>query len=172
MVEEEVGEEALGQVGEGLRQPLAGERRLARVLEHDGVAGDQRRDDGVDRGQERVVPGRDDEDEAERLAGEDAAEAVAVLDHLRRQRALGDPGHVGGALAHAAHLAAVADRAAHLPGELGDEVGVDPVEPGDALLDERDPLGERAGGPGLLRGARGGELARGRSSAGSTGRVA
>ena len=66
-------------------------------------------------------------------------------------------GHVGGALAHAAHLAAVAHRAAHLPGELGDDVGVDAVEPGDALAHQLDPLGERARGPGLLRRARRGE---------------
>ena len=70
VVEEDVGEQPLRQVREGLRQPLAGERGLARVLQHHRVAGDQRRDDGVDRGQERVVPGRDDEDDAERLAGQ------------------------------------------------------------------------------------------------------
>ena len=158
VVEEDVGEEPLGQVREGLRQPLAGERRLAGVLQHHRVAGDQRRDDGVDRGQERVVPGRDRR--RRRPSGSRAryaAELVAVLDHLRRQRPLGDPGHVGGALAHAAHLAAVADRPAHLPGELGDEVGVDPVEPRHALADQLDPLGERPRRPGLLRGARRGE---------------
>ena len=53
MVEEDVGEDPLGQVRERLRQPLAGQRRLARVLQHHRVAGDQRRHDGVDRGQER-----------------------------------------------------------------------------------------------------------------------
>ena len=157
VVEEEVAEEALGQVREGLRQPLAGQRGLAGMLQHHGVAGDQRRHDGVDRGQERVVPGGDDEDQAERLARQGAAEAVAVLDHHRGQRGFGDPGHVGGALAHAAHLAAVADRPAHLPGELGDEIGVDPVEPRHALADQLDPLGERPRRPALLRGARGGE---------------
>ena len=63
-------------------EPLADEQRLRGVLEEDRIAGEKRRDDGVDRGEVGVVPRRDDHDEAERLARDIAAEAGL----LRRAR--------------------------------------------------------------------------------------
>ncbi len=44
--------------------PFSDERRLLRVLEHDRIARDERRHQGVDRGQPRVVPWRDYENDA------------------------------------------------------------------------------------------------------------
>ena len=46
-------------------EAFGAERRLVRVLEDHRVAGDQRRDDRVDRGEIRIVPRRDDEDDAD-----------------------------------------------------------------------------------------------------------
>ena len=43
---------------------------------------------------------------------------------MRRERFLGDAGHIAGAFLQPALLGAVADRPAHLPGELGDDVVV------------------------------------------------
>jgi ParB family chromosome partitioning protein len=65
-------------------RPEAGERRLRVGLEHDAVAGDQRREGVADAERERVVPRRDDADHAARAVvhpggGED------------RQGALGPP---------------------------------------------------------------------------------
>jgi hypothetical protein len=98
--------------------------------------------DGVCRGQVRIVPRRDDEDDALRLALDPAVEAVGALGNRGRQRLRGDGGRVGSAPFHAAELAAVADGAAHLPGELlheavpgvgeGRNAGHDP---GDALVE-------------------------------------
>ena len=77
-------EEAVGKAGrQGLGEPLAGESS-GRVLEHDGVARDQRRDDGVDRREKGIVPGRDDQHEAERLAGDKRRKPVAVLENPGR----------------------------------------------------------------------------------------
>ncbi len=153
--QDQVRENALRQVREGLRQPLAGEQRLARMLQHDRIAGDQRRDDRVDRSQKRIVPRRNDEDDPERLARDRTPEPLAVLDPLRRQRLVRDRGHVVGPLAHPAHLAAIANRPTHLPREFGDDVGVELAETLDALAHERDAPVERAARPVLLRGARG-----------------
>ena len=115
-------EEPVRQPG-GLRclfHPLGAERRLVRVLEDDRVAGHQRRHDSVDGGEVGIVPGRDHEHDAERLAADEAAEARLRLrlEIGERPRRGGD--HVARPLLEAAHLARrVADRAAHLPGDLG-----------------------------------------------------
>ena len=71
-------EQTLGQTGplERLGEALTDEQRLRRMLEDDGVAGDQRRHDGVDGGEIGIVPRRDDDHHAERLARDIAPEAV------------------------------------------------------------------------------------------------
>ncbi len=94
-----------------------------------------------------IVPRRDDEHHAERLAQDAAFEARAVLHHQRRQRALGDVGHVGGALADAAVFAAVADRPAHHPGELRHHLVGHFAQPVDAGAHQFDPLGQWPRGP-------------------------
>ena len=53
---------------ERLGEALADEQRLRGMLEDHRVAGHQRRHDGVDRGEIGIVPRRDDEHDAERLA--------------------------------------------------------------------------------------------------------
>ncbi len=79
-------EHALGQPGrlERLREALGAQRRLRRVLEKHRVAREQGRDQGVHRRQVGVVPGRDHEDHAERLAADEAVEARLGVGHARR----------------------------------------------------------------------------------------
>ena len=70
-------EHAVGQAG-GLERfgvALGDERRLLRHLEDHGVAGEQRGHHRVHRGEPRIVPRRDDEHDAERLAADEALEA-------------------------------------------------------------------------------------------------
>jgi hypothetical protein len=105
----------------------------------------------VDGGQVGIVPGRDDHDHAQRLAPDHAAEGVAILDHHWRQRFASDIGHVVGAFLDPADLAAIADRAAHLPGNLGHDLVVQGAQPGDPGADQRDPLGQWPRRPVLLR---------------------
>jgi hypothetical protein len=120
---------------ERLGQPFAHEDRLARVLQHHGIPGDQRRDDGVDRGEVGVIPRRDDEDEAVGFALDAAVEAVRAFGDHGGEGVLGDPRHVGGALVHAAEFAAEAGGAAHLPGEFLDDARLLVAERGDARGD-------------------------------------
>ena len=79
VAEHEVLEEPLRQAGlVGRRlKALADEKRLRGVLQEHGVAGHQRREDRVAGGEVRIVPRRDDEHDAERLALHVAAEARA-----------------------------------------------------------------------------------------------
>jgi hypothetical protein len=107
--------------------------------------------DRIDRGHVGVVPRRDHEDDAMRLAQDPPLEGGAGLDDERRQRLPRDRGHVVRALVEAPELAAVLHRPAHLPGELGHDLLAHRVEPRDAREHERDALLERAPGPGLLR---------------------
>ena len=66
-------EHRLGQaaVGEHLRHQQRGERRDLRRLEHHRVAGRERRDAVAERVRQRVVPGADHADDAERLVADD-----------------------------------------------------------------------------------------------------
>ena len=131
---------------EGLLETLADEQGLRRMFENHGVACHQGGHDRVDCGEIGIVPGRDDEHEAERLARHEAAELIlgAGFDESERLR---DRDHMAGPLLEAAQLAcAVADRTAHLPSELGHDLvahgkhGVDgrEAEPG-SLGDRRPP---------------------------------
>ncbi|MCY1239334.1 hypothetical protein D9M72_521250 [compost metagenome] len=133
MVEEDVLEDVGGNAGldEGAHHALADEDRLTCMFDDDGVAGHQRRGDRVDRGHVRIVPRRDDEDDAMRLARDAALEAVALLDHQRLQRSGGDRGDIVRALVEAFELAAVAHRPAHLPGKLRHHLVDHFIEAGD-----------------------------------------
>ena len=103
---------------EAVGEMLGDQRGLARMLHHHRIAGKDRRQHGVERRHVGKVPGRQVEDDAERLAADVALEAflrpdIDVGEHLRRDR-----DHVARALLEAPHLARpVADRPAHLPGE-------------------------------------------------------
>ena len=87
-VEDAGREELRGDLG---HQQRRGGRRVAR-LEHDRVAGGERRADLPRRHQQRVVPGRDLADDADRLAADERRHAAHVLagraavEHARRAR--------------------------------------------------------------------------------------
>ena len=120
MRQDEIGEQTFRQAGtpERLGDALADKQRLRRVLQDDGVAGKKSGNDGVDRCEIRVVPRRDDHDDADRLARDIAAEAILRRRGVRLERLFGQDHHGADALLDAALLAAIADRPAHLPGEL------------------------------------------------------
>ena len=158
VAEIQVLEQALRQAGPVHRhlEALAGQHRLRRVLEQHRIAGHQRRHDGVDGGEIGIVPGRDDEHEADRLALDHAAEArLLVVGWDRLQALLRNRDHVARPLLDPAELAAVAHRAAHLLGDLGHHLlvhGEQRIEEGGDL---RSALGNRGVTPCLLRLARG-----------------
>ena len=153
VVQDDVLEHILGHACrmEGLGQTFAHQQGLAGVLQHHGIPRDQGGDQGVDRGQIGIVPGRDDEDDTHGFAGEVAAELVAVLDHFGRKRLGGDAGHIVGAGVHPAKLATIAGGAAHLPGDLFHHDIGHGVQLGNARFHQGDTLLQRAGGPGFLR---------------------
>ena len=111
-------------LGEGGREMFRDQRRLARMLHDDGVAGEDRRQHGVERRHIGIVPGRQVEADAERLAADIPLEILLRPDIDVGEGGGRDVDHVARALLEAAHLAmAVADRPAHLPGEqFGDTV--------------------------------------------------
>ncbi len=151
---------AFGQAGRGeaLGEALGDERRLARMLEDHGIAGEDRGHQGVHRRQERVVPRRDHEHDAERLLPDETREALArarlhVGETIRRQRH-----HRLGALAHALHFRRrVAHRPAHLARELCADLLLPRQHRGDEAAADRDAARERHGAPRALGLTRGGE---------------
>ena len=89
---------------ERLLEPLGHQQRRGRMLQHHRVARHQRRDDRVDGGEIGIVPRRDREDHAERVAPDVAHEAVLGAGIDVGQRLLGDADHVAGALLEPAQL--------------------------------------------------------------------
>ena len=109
--------------------------------------------DGVDRGEIGIVPRRDHHHDADRLARDIAAEARLLRRVIRLERLLGERHHGADALLDAALLAAIADRPAHLPGELHGDVVVhreQRIEKGEHVARA---LGDRNGPPFGQRGA-------------------
>ncbi len=147
-------EHALGQprLAKALRETLGAERRLGGVLEHHGIAGHDRRNDAVHGDQVGIVPGRDRQDDAERLAADEAREALARSSLDVRQRFRGDVDHVACPLQRAAHLAGrKPDRPAHLPGQFQRD-GVAPcLEFLAELAADRRPGGQARHAPRPLR---------------------
>ena len=92
MRQHEIMEQAFGQacLPERLGDALADEKRLRRMLQDHGIAGHERRHDRVDRGEIRIVPRRDDHDDAERLAGDIAPEARLLRRVVRLKRLLSE----------------------------------------------------------------------------------
>ncbi len=100
-------------------EAIADQDRLRRVLEQHRIARHQRRDDRIHRGQIRIIPRRDGEHDAERLAPHIAPETLLGRRLNRRQRTFGDGHHIAGAFLEAAHFgAAVFHWPAHLPGKF------------------------------------------------------
>ena len=107
------------------RPALADQWRLARRLQHHAVARDDRGHDGIHGAQERIVPRRQDEHDAEGIAADEPLNALLGVELDVGQCGGGDRHHVSRPfLEAAANLErAVRDRAAHLPCELlGDRV--------------------------------------------------
>ena len=114
-------ERALGQPGgsEAFGESLRGERRLRGMLQHHHVAGHECRDHAVHRDEERVVPGGNSEDHAQRFAPHEAPEVVLGIGIHVAERLRRDGDHVPRALERAAYLVGRVTRGpAHLPGEL------------------------------------------------------
>ena len=122
-VEHALGQDLVRELGEAQR----GQRRRLGRLEHDRVAGGERGTDLPDRHQQRVVPGRDLADDADRLAPDHRRVALEVLARrlaLHAARGAGEEAQVvdgGGQLVGL-------DRGERLAGvarlELGEFVGV------------------------------------------------
>ena len=93
-------EHARGQPARGARlaDPLGAKRGLRRVLQDHRVARHQCRHDGIHRGQIGIVPGRDDERDAERHLADESGEARLVADVDVGKRRLRHSDHVAGAL--------------------------------------------------------------------------
>ena len=139
-------EHALRQSGvlERLGEALRAQRRLIRVLQHHGVAGHERGHHRVHRGEIGVVPRRQHQHHAERLAADEAAEAVLRPGIEVRQCLRCDRHHVARTLLEAAHLAGrLADRPAHLPGDLLGDLLLACDECVDEARHDRGALGER-----------------------------
>ncbi len=135
---------------------------LGRVFEDHRVARHERRSDRVDRGHVGIVPRGHDQDDAHRLALDHPFERAAVFDEIGLERVFGDRGHVEGALVEATEFAAIADRAAHLVGQLVGHAVDRLADIVVCLEHEIDALLHRTRGPILLCGAGAGGGGKGR----------
>ena len=137
-----------------LLESLADQKRLRRVLQQHGVAGEERGDDGIERRQIGVVPRRDHQHHARRRALDHAAEAGLLRRDIGFQRFVGEFDQRFGALDEAAHFAAVTHRAPHLERKLWNDIVVHPLHGGDEIGHLRLAVGERDRRPFALRAAR------------------
>jgi hypothetical protein len=144
---DEIGRPARG--GERAREVVAAQGAPRRVLHDHGVAGENRGDDGVHRREERVVPRREIEHDAQRRLHDAALEAVLGRERDVLEGGLGDRHHVPRATGHPRHLApGLAQRLAHHARDVrGDGVDVF-LHPRRGALADRDALGDRAGAEG------------------------
>ena len=140
---------------ERVRKALRAQRRLIRVLQHHRVAGHDRGHHRVHRGEIGVVPRRQHQYHTERLAANEAAEALLRACIEVGQCLRCDRHHVACTLFEAAHLAGrLADRPAHLPGDLLGDLLLAADERSYKARDDRGTLGERHVLPFRLRRAR------------------
>ena len=109
---------------ECLLETLAREDGLRCCFQDDGVAGNQRGHDRVDGRQVRIIPGRNDEHQPERIALDIALETGFRLGNDRGQRLLGDVGHVRHAFSERIEFAAISHGAAHLQRQLARDLRV------------------------------------------------
>ena len=104
---------------EGVGEVAAAERRQPGVLDQHGVAREQRRHDHVDGDQERIVPGRDVEHDAQRLAADEPVESRLGREGLVGERRLRQPAHRLGAVDHRVDLVPrLLEGLPHLPGDV------------------------------------------------------
>ena len=92
-------------VREALGEALRGEGSLGGMFEQNRVARHDRRHDAVDGDQKGIVPGRDREHHAVRLAADETAQAGRLTAIDVRKGIGGGTDHVTGSLYGAAHLA-------------------------------------------------------------------
>ncbi|MNL00476.1 hypothetical protein D3C87_1209100 [compost metagenome] len=126
MVEQQILEQPFGQIGaaHGFGETLAHQQRLRSMFEDHAVAGHQRRDDRVDRGQVGVIPRRDYQHRAQRFTFDLPSKAGDGRGFKCGQRVMRNTDHVPRPLFETAQLArAIAHRAAHLPGQFRDDFG-------------------------------------------------
>ena len=122
------------------------------MLEHDGVAGHQRGNDGVDRGEIRVVPRRHDEHDAERFVPDEAREAFLLPDIDVGERGIGGRDHMARAFLDTGDLAGrMRDGTAHLPAELAGDLGLFRNEGIDRAAEQGGALTQRRPFPCCLR---------------------
>ena len=104
---------------ERLLKTVADQQRLRGMFQQHRVAGHQCGHDGIDGCEIGIVPWGDGQHQTKRLALDSAAEAFFRRWRHVGERFFGDGDHVARAFGETAHFAAaVADRAAHLPGEF------------------------------------------------------
>ncbi len=139
---------------EGAHHALTNQQCLSRMLDDDRIASHQRRSDRVDCRHVGVVPRRDDEDDAMRLALYAARKGGAPLDLDRRQRLCGHACDIVRALVETLELAAIANGAAHLPCQFRHDLVHHLVQARNALHHQLNAILQRALGPVLLRPAR------------------
>ncbi|MDT4860293.1 hypothetical protein FQZ97_948450 [compost metagenome] len=88
------------------------------MFEKNGIACHQCRDDGVDGSEIRIIPRRNDHNNAKRNVLYITAETILLCRHIRFQHFFGDVDHILAAFLHAAIFTAIARWAAHLPGNF------------------------------------------------------
>ena len=138
-----------------LLETLANKDRLCRVLQHHGIARDQRRHDRIDGRQVGIVPGSDDKHDTQRRALDHAPEArLWIRRQHRLQRILGNRHHVAHAFLEAPELAAETDRPPHLHRKFGNDLLVEREHRVEKLERKRTPVLQGYLGPGALRVAR------------------
>ena len=130
-----------------LRHPLTHQRRLAGMFQHHGIARNQGRCDGVDRGHIGIIPGGHDQHDTVRDTFDHAAKGVAVFNDDIGQGIPGDVCHIGRAFAEAAKFATIPDRAAHLVGQFRHDLVIHRADVGDSVLHQRNSLCQGPCGP-------------------------
>jgi len=128
---------------ERLREALGAEWGLRRMLEDHRVPGHERRHNRVHRRQIGIVPGRDDEDDADRIAPDESVKAGFLADIEVLQRLGRDLDHIARPLLEAAHLAGrLRERPAHLPADLLGDLRLSGDEGVDRAAQHRLPLAQ------------------------------
>ena len=145
MIEKDVLEHVLGHARrvKGPRHPLAHQKGLRGVFEHNRVPGDERGGHRVDCRHVRVVPWRHDKDHAMWHAPDIAFERGVLAYGDVRERLSGNRGHVACALVEPAELATIANRPAHHPGQFRHHLVIHGPHRGDTGHDQRGPLCQR-----------------------------
>ena len=138
--------------GESLEEALGAERRLVRMLEHHGVAGNERRQHSIDGRQVGIIPGRDDGDHAQWHTLDLAFEARLLAGFDGRERCRRNSQHVARPLLETANLAGrMPNRAPHLPSDLAGNLSGLGSESVDRSREHLAAARERQRAPGRLR---------------------